>query len=87
MSNLAGITYVGVTNDIYRRVQEHKSGRIPGFATANKTRKLVYYEEFQYVDEAIAREKQIKSWRKEKKRTLIKTLNPKWADLSKGWSD
>lgn len=85
MSNPAGITYIGMTNDLYRRVQEHKNGSIPGFASTHKTRKLVYYEEFQYVDDAIAREKQIKSWRKEKKRTLIRNFNPKWTDLSKEW--
>lgn len=85
MSNPAGITYVGVTNDLYRRVQEHKSGTVPGFATANKTRKLVYYEEFQYIHDAIFREKQIKSWRKEKKRALIRSFNVKWTDISKEW--
>jgi putative endonuclease len=85
MSNTAGITYIGVTNDLYRRVQEHKSGTIPGFAAANKTRKLVYYEEFHYIHDAIFREKQIKSWRGEKKRALIKKANPKWDDLSKEW--
>lgn len=84
MSNPAGITYVGMTNDIARRVSEHKSGVLPGFARKHGTKKLVYYEEFQYVEDAIAREKQIKSWRKEKKRTLIRELNPKWDDLSEG---
>lgn len=84
MSNDSGITYVGVTNDIYRRVQEHKNGATKGFSSKYKTYKLVYYEEFQYVEEAITREKQIKTWRKEKKRGLIKGVNPKWDDLSKG---
>ena len=46
---------------------------------------MVYYEEFQYVEEAIAREKQIKSWRRKKKRALIRSSNPKWKDLSEGW--
>ena len=85
MSNLAGITYVGMTNDIARRVSEHKRGALPGFARKHGTKKLVYYEDFQYVEDAIAREKQIKSWRKEKKRALIRELNPKWDDLSAGW--
>jgi putative endonuclease len=87
MSNNAGITYVGVTNDIFRRVREHKTGELPGFTKRNKTYKLVYYEEFEYVEDAIFREKQIKSYRKEKKRNLIKTINPKWSDLSADWYD
>lgn len=85
MSNDAGITYVGMTNDIARRVGEHKRGGLPGFSRKYETHKLVFYEEFQYVEDAIMREKQIKSWRKEKKRALIRELNPKWDDLSAGW--
>jgi putative endonuclease len=85
MSNNAGITYVGVTNDLYRRVEEHKAGKIRGFSATNKTHKLVYHEEFQYIEDAIFREKQIKSWRREKKRALIRSFNPKWEDLSLGW--
>ncbi len=85
MSNNAGITYVGVTNDIFRRVEEHKASKIRGFSATNKTHKLVYYEEFQYIENAIFREKQIKSWRREKKRTLIRSSNPKWKDLSLDW--
>jgi len=84
-SSSAGITYVGVTNDLARRVAEHKAGTLPGFSTKEGTHKLVYYEEFQYVEEAIAREKQIKSWRRKKKRALIRSSNPKWKDLSEGW--
>jgi putative endonuclease len=85
MSNNAGITYIGVTNDLARRVHEHKTGKIPGFASAHKTHKLVHYEEFPYINDAIAREKQLKSWRREKKRALITETNPKWDDLSKEW--
>jgi putative endonuclease len=85
MSNNAGITYVGVTNDLFRRVTEHKIGALPGFTRKNKTHKLVYFEEFQYIEEAILREKQIKTWRKEKKRNLIKNMNPRWKDLSEDW--
>jgi putative endonuclease len=85
VSNPAGITYIGVTNDIFRRMQEHKSEALPGFSRTNKTNKLVYYEEFQYINDAIEREKQIKTWRKEKKRNLIKSVNPKWKDLSEDW--
>lgn len=85
MSNPAGITYIDMTNDIARRVSEHKRAALPGFARKHGTKKLVHYEEFQYVEDAIAREKQIKSWRKEKKRTLIREFNPMWDDLSAGW--
>ncbi len=85
MSNNSGITYIGVTNDIARRVEEHKTGIHPGFSRKYKTHKLVHYEEYQYVEDAIAREKQIKGWRKEKKRALITTSNPTWSDLSDGW--
>jgi putative endonuclease len=87
MSNNAGITYIGVTNNISRRVEEHKTGKLLGFTKRNRTHKLVYYEEHQYVHDAIYREKQIKTWRKEKKRDLITFLNPKWKDLSAEWLD
>jgi putative endonuclease len=85
MSNNAGITYIGVTNDLFRRVNEHKTGALPGFTRKHKTHKLVYYEEFQYIEDAIFREKQIKAYSKEKKRNLIKSINPKWMDLSVDW--
>ena len=87
MSNRAGIAYVGVTNDLARRVMEHKKGTLPGFSSRYQTTRLVYYEKFQYVDDAIAREKQIKKWRRDKKRALIRDLNPMWKDLSEGWFD
>ena len=85
VANNSGITYIGFTNNILRRVEEHKSGKHPGFSKRYKTIKLVYYEEHQYVYDAIYREKQIKTWRKEKKRNLIKNQNPKWKDLSEAW--
>lgn len=84
MSNKAGITYVGVTNDIFRRVEEHKRGVLPGFSRREKTYRLVYYEEFAYVEDAILREKQIKLAQGEK-RKLIVSANPKWEDLSEAW--
>ena len=85
MSNSAGITYIGVTNNIIRRVEEHKNRQVPGFSRKHKTHRLVYYEEHQYINDAIYREKQIKTWRRSKKRDLIRFLNPKWEDLSQGW--
>ena len=85
MSNRAGITYIGITNNLLRRVEEHKTGKYPGFSKKHRTHRLVYYEEHQYVNDAIYREKQIKTWRQQKKRDLITFINPKWEDLSHGF--
>lgn len=85
MSNSTGTTYTGVTNNIVRRVEEHKTRKFPGFTKKYKINRLVYYEEHQYINDAIYREKQIKGFRREKKRDLITFLNPKWEDLSAGW--
>ena len=75
--------YIGVTNDIERRVTEHKSGSIPGFSKKYNCCKLVYYEEYSDINQAIEREKKLKKWRREKKEWLIKTLNPDLMDLGK----
>lgn len=74
-------TYVGVTSNLCKRAYEHRSGRFPGFTSKYKVHKLVYWHSFYEVTEAIAREKQIKRWRREKKRFLIEKLNPQWLDL------
>ncbi len=74
--------YVGVTNNLERRIYEHKSGLIEGFAKKYNVKKLVYFEETSDVKVAIEREKQIKSWTRKKKLTLINSLNPEWKDLS-----
>ena len=66
-----------------RRVGEHKEGLIPGFSQKYKTNRLVYYESTSNVRGAIAREKQIKRWRREKKVNLIENLNPEWNDLAR----
>ena len=82
MSNAGNSTlYVGMTNDLARRVREHKSGIIPGFTQKYKCHKLVYYEEFTEVDQAIAREKQLKKWSREKKNNLIDSVNKDREDL------
>jgi putative endonuclease len=78
--------YTGVTNDIQRRVYEHQQGQVRGFTSKYGVTRLVYYEAFGDVGYAIAREKQIKSWRRSKKVDLIESMNPKWRDLSEGWS-
>jgi putative endonuclease len=85
LANKAGTIYTGVTNDLERRVREHKAGTLAGFTKKYKVALLVYYEEFEYVHDAIAREKQIKAYRREKKDALINEFNPKWEDLAKDW--
>ncbi len=85
MTNRSGTLYTGVTNDLYRRVSEHKQGLIPGFTSRYNITQLVYFEAHSDVREAIAREKQIKRWRRSKKIALIESLNPDWRDLSAGW--
>lgn len=77
--------YVGVTNSIFRRTKEHRDGLIPGHAQKYQCRKLVWYEEYQYIRDAIAREKEIKKWRREKKNELVEENNPDWKDLAKDW--
>jgi len=76
--------YIGFTNNIIRRVIEHKYGFGSEFTKKYELKYLVYFEKYQYVNDAIAREKEIKKWRKEKKIKLIKSVNPKMKDLSKG---
>ena len=85
LSSLSGTLYTGVTNDLVRRVYEHKQGFIDGFTKKFKVYRLVYYEEGSDVNMALLREKQIKSWRRGKKVELIKSMNPKWEDLSEDW--
>lgn len=76
------VLYCGVTNDLRRRVAEHKEGEVPGFTSRYNVDSLVHYEDFGSIHDAIAREKQIKRWRREKKVALIEAHNPDWADLS-----
>ena len=79
--------YTGVTDSIYRRALEHKSGKIDGFAKKYHINRLVYYETFTYIGNAIAREKQVKAWTRAKRIALIKSLNPTWQDLADGWGE
>ncbi len=76
------VLYTGIANDLTRRVSEHQNGEIKGFTKKYKVNRLVYYEDFHDPLHAIAREKEIKGWRRSKKNALVETLNPKWADLS-----
>ena len=85
MTNRSGTLYTGMTNDLRRRVWQHKQKLVEGFTKRYNITRLVYYEETPDVDGAIAREKQIKSWRREKKVALIESVNSGWKDLSEGW--
>ncbi len=76
------VLYTGVTNNLERRMYEHKNGVVEGFTKTYKTYKLVYYDATSNVEDAIAREKQIKGWRREKKNALVEGMNPEWKDLS-----
>ncbi len=75
------VLYTGVTNDLIRRVWEHKEHFVGGFTRRYKVNKLVYYEMTEDVSSAIAREKQIKSWSRKRKEELIASLNPTWTEL------
>ena len=83
MASRSGVLYTGVTSDLNKRVGEHKQGLIPGFTKRYKVHRLVYYESTNDVNAAIAREKQIKAWRREKKVKLIEALNRDWNDLAR----
>ena len=85
MASHARILYVGVTNDLVRRVFEHRGKQAPGFTSRYNVTRLVYFEVAVDVRSAIAREKQMKSWRREKKLALIESGNPAWLDLSEAW--
>ena len=76
------VLYIGVTNNLERRLWEHKNHSVEGFTSKYKLDRLVYYEQFSDAMSAITREKEMKGWRREKKNSLVCTLNPKWADLT-----
>jgi putative endonuclease len=79
--------YIGVTGDLRRRIFEHKWKEFDGFSSKYNCDRLVWFESYQNVTAAIAREKQLKGWRREKKIALIQKMNPAWIDLSKDWYD
>jgi putative endonuclease len=79
--------YIGMTNNLHKRVFEHKMHRMEGFTDDYNATRLVYWESFDDVHKAIDREKQLKRWRREKKEWLISRLNPKWRDLAIDWYD
>jgi len=77
--------YIGITRDLAGRLLQHKKKLVPGYTSRYNVNKLVYYEEYDYVYHAIAREKQLKNWHREWKINLIKKLNPDFNDLSIDW--
>jgi putative endonuclease len=87
MTNRSRTLYTGVTNNLERRVREHKQKLIPGFTRRYNITILVHYEETDNIGTAILREKQIKGWLRAKKITLIESTNPEWKDLSLDWYD
>jgi len=87
MTNISGMLYVGVTNDLERRVYEHKMKLVPGFTKRYGLNQLVYFETTRDVEAAISREKQIKGWLSSKKVALVNSVNPGWKNLSSEWYD
>ena len=87
MNSPTGTLYTGMTSSLKRRVYEHKQKLRAGFTKKYNVTRLAYYEETSDVQTALAREKEIKKWRRSKKIALIKTMNPKWQDLSEEWND
>jgi putative endonuclease len=83
MASSSGTLYVGMTNCIEDRARQHREGRGSDFTRRYKVNRLVYYECFRYVLNAIRREKEIKGWTRAKKEALIRSRNPKWEDLSR----
>ncbi|MCK6629580.1 MAG: GIY-YIG nuclease family protein [Anaerolineae bacterium] len=79
------VIYVGVTNNLERRLYEHKHKLVQGFTAKYNVNKLVYFEETSDVNAALHREKEIKKWRREKKNDLVTSMNPEWQDLSERW--
>ena len=87
LTNGSRTLYVGVTNDIVRRIYEHKHKMVDGFTKKYNLTYLAYYDETTDVMSAIEREKQIKGWRRSKKIELIESVNPNWRDLAMDWYD
>ena len=85
MCSRSGTLYIGMTNSIYRRALQHKRGEIEGFSSKYHCDRLVYYESFDHVHKAIAREKQLKGWSRAKKIALIESKNPRWEDKAEKW--
>lgn len=85
MASRSRVLYTGVTNNLSRRVFEHKAERIEGFTKRYRVYRLVYFESYNYVRDAIKREKEIKRWVRQRRVELIESLNPTWEDLAADW--
>jgi putative endonuclease len=85
LASKSRVLYTGITDDIWRRVWQHRNDVNPGFTRDYRVHRLVYYETFKYVGNAIRREKVIKGWLRRKKIALIESHNPTWEDLSVDW--
>lgn len=85
LTNRSGTLYTGVTNDLMRRVSEHKAGKVDGFTKRYRINRLVYFEDTSDIHAALQREKQIKGWTRLKRVNLVNSINPKWRDLSDDW--
>jgi putative endonuclease len=85
VASRTGTLYIGVTSNLYVRVQQHKDGDFEGFSNRYHCDRLVYWESFDEPIQAINREKQLKGWRRAKKIALIESFNPRWQDLAEHW--
>lgn len=85
MASISGTLYIGVTNNLYKRVWQHKNDLIDGFTKKYQCHKLIYFEQTTDVNSAISREKQLKNWNRSKKERLIASTNAHWRDLSDMW--
>lgn len=85
LTNRVRTLYVGVTNDLRRRVHEHRQKLVPGFTRKYNLTWLAYFEETSDVESTVARERQVKKWRRSKKVALIESMNPAWKDLAMAW--
>src|SRR5947209_1687184 len=86
MASKSRVIYIGMTGFLYERVMQHKNDEIEGFTKRYNVNRLVYFERFRYVNNAIARETFLKGWRRAKKIALIEQFNPTWEDLAADWS-
>jgi putative endonuclease len=87
MASRSHTLYIGVTSNLQKRIFEHKWREHDGFTEKYNCDRLVWFESYQEIAKAIAREKQLKGWRRDKKIALIEKMNPTWIDLSKDWYD
>ena len=85
LSSDRGTLYTGVTNDLWSRVLTHKYANNPGFTSKYDIHRLIFYEIFRDIDMAIAREKEIKGWRRRRKLALVRSMNPTFEDLASDW--